>query len=332
MRTAVIKNLIAGKPILVIFDVTKLCNERCPMCNIWKSRSADMDLEHIKDKAGELKRFGIGYVFLQGGEPTLRKDLIEIIDSFIENSIKPTVITNGILLDRARARQIAERPCNLAISIDSLDRERFARLRGVDALEKVKRNVEALTDLRRKGNWSITTTVSSLSEEEDIFAIKRYASDNGYMHAIRPYIHVAGHAGKKVAEMDADRQKVIRIFERYLQSARKENYLACTIYKKHLEYLYGKEMPLCDALKYSLLMKETGDFSPCIEYPMIDIRLQDITQAYAQHCKSFRECNKNTPCFYNDAREIGILWRQKWDLLLHSPQIIAQLLKYGNFF
>jgi hypothetical protein len=44
------------------------------------------------------------------------------------------------------------------------------------------------------------------------------------------------------------------------------------------------------------------------------------------------ECNKNTPCFYNDAREIGILWRKKWRLIPALPHIAAQIIRYGNFF
>lgn len=332
MRIAVLKNLIAGKPILVIFDVTKLCNERCPMCNIWKTKSADMTLAQIQAKARELRAFGIGYVFIQGGEPTLRNDLIPIVDSFIQNSIKPTVITNGILLTPARAAQLAERHCNVAISLDSLQKDRFARLRGVDALETVRHNLESITTLVKKGNWSITTTVSSLSDEEDIFAIKNYAHDHGYMHAIRPYTYVSGQAGKNVEELHNDQKKVIAIFERYAQDAKRENYLAYLIYHEHLNYLHGRQMPMCDAMKYSFVMQETGTFSPCIEYPRLTFNLPAFSDYAQQYSAYFRTCNAEHPCFYNDAREIGILWRKKYAILLHFPQILKLLLTYGNFF
>ena len=73
----VLRNLLTKRPILTIFDVTKLCNQRCPMCNIWKTESHDMSLDEIEIKASELQRFGIGYVFLQGGEPLVRKDIVK---------------------------------------------------------------------------------------------------------------------------------------------------------------------------------------------------------------------------------------------------------------
>ena len=59
-KCRVMRNMMLKRPILAIFDVTKLCNQRCPMCNIWKTKSEDMSLESIEQKAKELKKFGIG--------------------------------------------------------------------------------------------------------------------------------------------------------------------------------------------------------------------------------------------------------------------------------
>jgi molybdenum cofactor biosynthesis enzyme MoaA len=46
-----------------------------------------MSLEDIAGKAEVLRKFGVGYVFLQGGEPTLRNDLTKIVDIFLKNKI-----------------------------------------------------------------------------------------------------------------------------------------------------------------------------------------------------------------------------------------------------
>ena len=75
---------------------------------------------------------------MQGGDPLLRKDIIQIVDIFLSYGIRPTIITNGILLTPKLAEEIAKRHCNLAISIDSLIPERYKMLRGVDMLLKVK--------------------------------------------------------------------------------------------------------------------------------------------------------------------------------------------------
>jgi MoaA/NifB/PqqE/SkfB family radical SAM enzyme len=330
IRTA--KNILLKKPILSIYDVTKLCNERCPMCNIWKTKSDDMNLTEIENIARRLKKFGVGYVFIQGGEPTLRKDLVDIVDIFIKCKIKPTVITNGILLNRELAEKIAVRKCNLAISVDSLDREKFKQYRGVDAFEKVISNIKNIADIKRKGNWAVTTTVSKITTLEEIKKLESFANENGFMYAIRPYIYVNGMAGKKEEELVYEYNDIKEIFEYMFKKARKNNYFASLIYEEHIKYIKRQAMPECDAMKYSFVMKEDGVFAPCIEFTNKQVNIDNFKNDKKKYKKMLYKCNNETPCFYNDAREIGVLLRKKWRILLHMPRIIKQMITYGNFF
>lgn len=325
-------NLILKRPILVIYDVTKLCNQRCMMCNIWKTKSNDMSLEELEKEVRKLSRFGIRYVFLQGGEPLIRKDIIQIIDLFLKYHIKPTVITNGILLTPEIASEIAKRRCNLAISIDSMDRELFAKLRGVDKLDQVLDNIEKIYKMERKGNWSITTTITGLSKFSDVRKIEQFALDHNFMFAIRPYIFVRGVAGKKNDELMYQWKDVAEIFLYMAAKAKENNFLAYLVYREHIRYIKGEKMPMCDAAKYSFVMTETGAKSPCIEFTDVKFDLKSFRRERKTFCKKLEECNRTTPCFYNDAREIGVLWRNKWLILLNAPTVIRQLVKYGNFF
>lgn len=333
-KMRVFKNILIRHPILTIFDVTKLCNERCPMCNIWKTSSDDMTLQQIEKRANHLERFGIGYVFLQGGDPLMRNDIIKIIDIFLKHGIRPTVITNGIRLTPEIAEAIAKRPCNLAISIDSLLPGRYQKLRGVDALAKVMENIERISYLqgKHKGNWSITTTVTKLTELSDVINMMNYANQHGFMYAIRPYITVSGTAGRKDAKLIYDYHDVLAIFDFILERAYKENLFAAMIYEEHIKYIKGEKMPPCDAMKYSFLMKETGQIAPCIEFPALKVSLKDFANCKKRYGQTLTQCNCTTPCFYNDAREIGFLWRKRWRLLLKLPQLIIQMKRYGNFF
>ena len=328
------RNILLHKPILTIFDVTKLCNERCPMCNIWKTESNDMTLKEIKQKALELQKFGVGYVFLQGGDPLLRKDIIQIVDIFLSYGIRPTIITNGILLTPKLAEEIAKRHCNLAISIDSLIPERYKMLRGVDMLLKVKQNIKNIDYLKgkHKGNWSITTTITKVTELSDVKNMMKYAYYHGFMYAIRPYITVSGTAGKKDDSLVYEYKDVLEIFEYMLRRAYKENLFADMIYEEHIKYIKGNKMPECDAMKYSFLMKETGELAPCIEFPNMSIDIHNFSKNKKEYAKTLQRCNCTTPCFYNDAREIGFLWHKKWRILCHFPSLMKQMKRYGNFF
>lgn len=331
-KAKVLFNLITERPILVIFDVTKRCNQNCPMCNIKRQHSCDMSLLEIEECVKRLSSFGVGYVFLQGGEPLLRSDILAIIDLFLSYGIRPTVITNGILLRRELAAEIGQRPCNLAVSIDSMNPETYKYMRGADTLERVKNNIINASDLPHKGNWSITTTVSKLSSLSDVQAICDFAYANNFMYAIRPYIHVRGTAGKKEEKMLYEYQDVLSIFEFMLSKARRDNFLASLIYEEHINYMQGKKMPECDALKYSFLLKETGKIAPCIEFPDLTVDLADFLAMKREYRKKLAACNASTPCFYNDAREIGFLWRKKWRILANFSRLVKQMKRYGNFF
>lgn len=327
-------NLVFEKPILVIFDITRLCNERCRMCNIWRTKSDDMTLELITEKAGVLRKYGVGYVFLQGGEPTLRPGLTKIVDVFLNHRIKPTVITNGILLKDKLAEELAERKCNVAISLDTLDAATFEMIRGVDQIAVVKENIEKASKIAgRRGNWAVTTTVTELSTLKEIKALETFSSENGFMYAIRPYVHTTGTAGKTEDTLVyKDINRIVEIFEYMRDSARENNFLAALMYGEHIKYIKGEKQPRCDALRRSMVMSPIGLFSPCIEFTGEPEEFQAMLSKRKEWFVRCDECNEKTPCFYNDAREIGAIWRNKWKIALALPKILHQMAKYGNFF
>lgn len=328
-----VKNIILQKPILAIYDTTKLCNQRCPMCNVRKECSEQMSLDEIEKTAKALSNFGVRYVFVQGGEPLIRKDIIDIVDIFIKNSIKPTIITNGVLLTRELAVELAGRRCNLSISIDSLQKEKYAYLRGSDDLTRVTEIIDSIADIiQRRGNWAITSTITKQSSFEDIMDIYEYSKQKGFMFAIRPYISVLGVAGRPDEQLTYDEKDVLGIFEYFLKKAKKENYLAYLIYREHIKYIKGEPLPPCDAMKYSFLLKENGQLSPCIEMPDKNFTIENFASDKKKYEPIIKKCNSDHPCFYNDAREIGILYRNIPKLILNSPRILAQIIKYKSFF
>ena len=87
-------------PLNFTVSVTYRCNSRCRTCNIYQKKTDEFTLEEF-DKT--LRSIGRGpYWFtMSGGEPFLRKDIVEICRSVYENC-RPRIInipTNGILCD-----------------------------------------------------------------------------------------------------------------------------------------------------------------------------------------------------------------------------------------
>jgi molybdenum cofactor biosynthesis enzyme MoaA len=196
-----------------------------------------MTLDEIKIMAKKFARSGISYVHLHGGDPSMRKDILEIVDIFNAEKIKPTFITNGILLKGALAEELSRRHCNVSVSLDTLDRETFEYIRGVDRLETVVANIENAPK-QRKGNWSIGCTITGLSTLDEIKRLEEFSAKNNFMFAVRPYVHNIGNAGKEDDRLVyKDIGRVVEIFEYMLNRARKNNYIASLIYEEGLRYV-----------------------------------------------------------------------------------------------
>ena len=75
------------KPFYVELLVSAKCNSRCVMCNVWKLAKKnpevldyELSTSEIKNLLRELSEIGTKRVFISGGEPLLREDIVEIIE------------------------------------------------------------------------------------------------------------------------------------------------------------------------------------------------------------------------------------------------------------
>lgn len=78
--------------------LTYRCNSRCSMCNVWKNPSLPDEEVSINTLAKLPDHFGT--INLTGGEPTLRRDLIEIVDLLYPKAQNFEISSNGLLPER----------------------------------------------------------------------------------------------------------------------------------------------------------------------------------------------------------------------------------------
>jgi radical SAM protein with 4Fe4S-binding SPASM domain len=96
-----------------VFEVTQRCNHDCPHCyNAWKNPvdypMGELGTAETLAMLGKLlDETGASLVSLTGGEPMLRPDIHEIVDSLRSRGITVNLITNGSLLDDAAIARLA---------------------------------------------------------------------------------------------------------------------------------------------------------------------------------------------------------------------------------
>ena len=331
-------NLIKKKPILAVFDVTKRCNSKCNMCSIWHlnpDKSKELSLNQIRSIFSDLKDFGIHYVFLQGGEPLLRSDIIKIVDLMIELGLKPALITNGLLLNETFLRELSKRPCRLGVSLDTLSREKYEKIRGVDGLRVVMSNLKIASKLKHELVWDINATITNLNYNE-LLKLYNFANKISFHFTACPYNYSLCHVSFKSKDLvfknlSAVRDEFIKLNN---QQVKDGLFFDSLFSKEIINYLSGYYGYPCDALTRSILVNEQGFLSPCIEMsPLFDLKKHRIKEVWPKiNYNSVINCYKQTPCFYGCTRLNGSLIKN-WKLILKkmitNPMLI---LRYKNKF
>jgi MoaA/NifB/PqqE/SkfB family radical SAM enzyme len=148
---------IPALPRSIYIEPTSRCNELCQQCpRTLLSKEDDRDLSfekfrYIVDQFPVLER-----VVLHGlGEPLLNKDLPLMIRYLKERGTYVLFNSNGILLNATRGQALIDAGLDeYRLSMDGSTRETYARVRGVDAFDKIWRNVQAFITMQKQQDAS----------------------------------------------------------------------------------------------------------------------------------------------------------------------------------
>lgn len=108
-RYNLLQPLRGGKPFLprmLHLIPTHRCNARCVMCGLWEDKAAadtELNVEQWRRLLSDRLFSKLQYVGISGGEPFLRKDLLELVGIFVANNRRLkriSITTNGLLTER----------------------------------------------------------------------------------------------------------------------------------------------------------------------------------------------------------------------------------------
>jgi MoaA/NifB/PqqE/SkfB family radical SAM enzyme len=128
-----------------LYFVTYKCNSQCKYCNIWRNpklkdirqaRFSEAE-QNIKD----LKKIGVKLIDFTGGEPLLNKELPQMLQTAKEQGLIVNLSTNGLLYPE-KVDEINGNVDNLFFSLDTLSREDYKNIRGIDGFDKVMESIE----------------------------------------------------------------------------------------------------------------------------------------------------------------------------------------------
>lgn len=184
----------APMPVTLTYSITNMCQSRCKTCNLWKVYVDNPELKKNELKIDEIGKIfqSMGHLFffnISGGEPYLRKDLVEIVDLACKylspgvmhtptNALAPKLIEKKTIeMLEVMKENRHEVPFTIKPSFDGIG-QKHDDIRGVNGnFEKVLDTVTRLKAIQKDyPNLQVNLgTVISNFNVDDIVEISDYA-------------------------------------------------------------------------------------------------------------------------------------------------------------
>lgn len=275
--TAFAAGLLKKKPFQCLVQLTNRCNMRCSFCDFWPNgvpRRDELSTDDYRRLARELSGVGTFIVSIEGGEPFVRPDLMDIVEAFGRDHL-PTLFTNGWYVTRDSARELFARGVSVvAVSVDYPDAARHDAKRGLDgAFARAIRAVELLREAAPRGDRQVQVMSVLMGDNwRDFEALFEMSKRLGVGHQVT-LLSVTGfrrgkqgddrmpppEAGERLSEL-WERHKHVRFFGDYFRTMG--------------AFLGGGAMPTCRAGMQSFNVDHVGNVSPCIE--KIDLAVGNV--------------------------------------------------------
>ncbi|HVX40702.1 MAG TPA: radical SAM protein, partial [Gemmatimonadaceae bacterium] len=257
------------RPVLVHFEVTMRCNARCGFCDYWNTDASARDAE-LKSYADAARYFNPMLVTFTGGEPTLRRDLEDLVAE-VDRAIAlkyVTLITHGAMLTPERGRSLWDAGINqFNISLDYLD-ERHDRARGIPGL--AARILDTIPALRARGIDNIRfNTVIKHDNVDHVMTIVRHAQALGVGVNLSVYTD-AKNGNREQLLRDADLAAVDDLVRELLAFKRRRRGVI-TNSDYYLEqiprYIRGEMREPCRSGIRTIHIDPTGYVKRCPDFP-----------------------------------------------------------------
>lgn len=185
-----------ASPRFIMFKIIDRCNSGCIYCGYARQNHLDIDFRsscalktnEIIDVFDQASELGVDAIALNGGEPLLRNDIVELTETLNNRKILPILMTNGTLLE-GKWDALGEAGLKyIIISIDSLVADHYEFQRGISFISAMK-GVEAALQMREKYGDVIIhlTAVLTRYNLEDMLPLLEYCDKNKIWLEISAY-------------------------------------------------------------------------------------------------------------------------------------------------
>ena len=271
------------------------CNQKCLHCyaaNQNYSETKELTTEEWKKVIDICKKNCIPQLTFTGGEPTLRDDLVELVD--YAQWFVTRLNTNGVLLTKELCKRLYEASLDsVQVTLYSYDREIHNKLVGSDNYDKT---VEGIKNALEAGlNVSINTPLCELNK--DYVSTLRFAKELGLTYATSSGLIVTGNAAREESiATQLTEKEITEVMEEACKYAEEQEMeLAFTspgwILEEDLKRL-KLDIPGCGACLSNMAITPDGNVVPCQSWLGKDASLGNILKTKWKKIWNSKKCKK----------------------------------------
>ncbi|OWR52143.1 Molybdenum cofactor biosynthesis protein 1 B [Danaus plexippus plexippus] len=202
-------------------SLTEKCNLRCQYCMPAEGvklspRDKILSNEEVLRLARVFAALGINKIRLTGGEPTLRKDLVNIVQELtnLHGITTVAMTTNGIALTRKLPSLQRAGLSALNLSLDSLKPERFERMARRPGLPHVLASMDLALQLGFK-SVKINTVLMKGFNDDEICDFIELTRDRDMDIRFIEFMPFSGNRWEKGERMVSEKDAISAAIERY---------------------------------------------------------------------------------------------------------------------
>ncbi len=304
---------IRRKPLVfnLNLNVTNVCNQNCPMCNAvitGRGKGIRISAGECKEIYERLKPYSIASLTISGGEPSLVKDMPEILDYFSDKFPFGVNVNSNLYANKKTIMPFAEAALRnnirIGTSFDGLGKI-ADKLRGAkNVSERVLKNIELVTELKKELKSDSTLNLNTVICDQNLDQIPEILNISekyGWTHTLAPwncfFYQDETNPGLQTLHYSEKLEKTISL------AASKKN-IACSrefllSIPKFVKNETDKYCPYLTGIfkTYKIFVDPDGDVSLCSREPIGNIyksTLEDIlkTEDYKKDLDGYRKCRK----------------------------------------
>jgi MoaA/NifB/PqqE/SkfB family radical SAM enzyme len=299
IASAAFSALVGRRVLNCLWELTYRCNASCQICGYWQDPSdpeEELTLSEIQAGLERIHAYGCKLVNFTGGEPTLRKDLEEIVSHASRLGMWTSMVTNGSLLTRKRIGQLKDAGLdNLLVSLDSLDPEVHNAQRGLGSGHAKVMNClrwlreDFLTGHRTGGIFCALSSENAHQAD----ALVEFADEAGVYVAMQPYHE--NKTGSTEFNADINDDMVARLLR--LKRERKNMLNSTSFLSEFSRFHKRDERPPCHAGRKYFSVDPYGFLHPCVDMPSAGHVLKDGISV-VRSTDALRSVNSCQGCWY----------------------------------